>query len=209
MKMMGQKVVSQTTKIYRKLDDTQRLMIEVSLDNYEDMFNEWDPAPFKRRDIDPDLRTFFKECSDEIGLKHPIAIVFYLPKQEVDLEKQRKCIEGLRNFFLFNQYLTQKEIKSARKDALRYFAIGVIFLAIAVTLEKFFEKTLLLGVLGQGLFIGGWVFAWEALSIVVFKKQELSYTMSEWERFLDAPIVFKKEEPRQHVNDEIMEYLPQ
>lgn len=190
---MPEHTISKTTQIYRKFEDTERLMIEVSLDNYEDMFNEWDPTPFKRRDIDPHLRTFFEECSDEISMKHSIAVVFYLPKGEVDMEKQEKCIEGLRNFFRFNHYLTVKERKDSRKKALQHFIVGAIFLVIAVGFENFFEKNMLSSTLGQGLFIGGWVFLWEALSIVAFKNSELKLNLRGWERFLDAPIVFKKE----------------
>jgi hypothetical protein len=168
-------------------------MIEVALDNYEDIFNEWDPAPFKRRDIDPDLRTFFEECSEEISLKHDIAIVFFLPKGEVDMEKQEKCVEGLRNFFRFNKYLGEKEMVRSRKNALKHLLIGVLFLVIAVLFEHQFEKDVLFDILVQGLFIGGWVFAWEAVSTVAFKHSELIYNIREWERFLDAPITFKKE----------------
>ena len=184
---------SQTAQIYRKFEDTDRLMIEVALDNYEDIFNEWDPAPFKRRDIDPDLRTFFEECSGEISLKHGIAIVFFLPKGEIDMEKQQKCIEGLHNFFRFNKYLIEKEIMRSRKNAVKHLLIGVLFLAIAVLFEHQFEKDVLFDILGQGLFIGGWVFIWEAISSVAFRHGELTYSIREWDRFLDAPIAFKKE----------------
>jgi hypothetical protein len=181
------------SQIYRKFEDTDRLMIEVALDHYEDIFNEWDPAPFKRRDIDPDLRTFFEECSDEISLKHPLAIVFFLPKGEIDMEKQQKCVEGLHNFFRFNKYLAEKEMILSRKTALKHFLIGMVFLVIAVLFEHQFEKDVLFDILGQGLFIGGWVFAWEAVSTVAFKHSELLYSIREWDRFLDAPIAFKKE----------------
>lgn len=184
---------SQTAQIYRKFENTERLTIEVALDNYEDIFNEWDPAPFKRRDIDPDLRAFFEECSEEISLKHDIAIAFFLPKGEADMEKQQKCIEGLHNFFRFNKYLVKKEIIHSHKNALKHFLIGVLFLAIAVIFERQFEKDVLFDILGQGLFIGGWVFIWETISSIAFRHGGLTYRIREWERFLDAPISFKKE----------------
>jgi hypothetical protein len=190
---MGKAHRSQTAQIYRKFEDTDRLMIEVALDNYEDIFNEWDPAPFKRRDIDPDLRAFFEECSDEVSLKHPLAIVFFLPKGEIDMEKQQKCVEGLRNFFRFNKYLAEKEIVFSRKRVMKHLLIGALFLVIAVLFEHQFETDVLFDILGQGLFIGGWVFAWEAVSTVAFKHSELTYSIREWDRFIDAPIVFKKE----------------
>ena len=190
---MLKKKRTKMTQVYRKHENTDRILIEVALDRYEDIFNEWDPAPFKRRDIDPDLRSFFEECSREISLRHPLAIAFFLPKAELDYEKQEKCVEGLRNFFIFNRHLAEKRIRLSLKSALRYFLIGIIFLVIATVFENFFEKSVLSGVLGQGLFIGGWVFIWEAFSIAIFKNKTAQYRIKEWDRFLDAPVIFKKE----------------
>ncbi|HEY9585026.1 MAG TPA: hypothetical protein VJJ02_00320 [Candidatus Paceibacterota bacterium] len=188
-------------QIYRKYENTDRRLIEVALDKYEDIFNEWDPAPFKRRDIDPDLRTFLEECSEEISLRHPIAIAFYLPKGALDHEKQEKCVQGLHNFFIFNKHLTKKELWLSYQNALRYVFIGLVFLATAVLFERQLEKTILFELLDQGLFVGGWVFIWEALTIVAFRNQKLKHRIAEWDRFLDALIVFKKERKPDQVFD--------
>lgn len=181
-----------SSQSYRKFEDTDRLLIEVALDNYEEIFNEWDPTPFKRRDIHPDLRSFFEECSSEISLHKPVAIAFFLQRGERDEEKEKRCIEGLRHFFSFNAYLSEKRLRRSYKYALKNFLTGVAFLSIAVTFESQFEKNVLTGILDQGLFIGGWVFAWEALSTVAFRNTAIKNNIAEWDRFLDAPIVFKK-----------------
>ena len=144
---------------------------------------------------------FLKESSEEISLRHPIAIAFYLPKGEIDHEKQEKCIQGLHNFFTFNKQLAMKALVNSNKLALRYFLIGMIFLVVAILFEHQFEKGFLFGVLQEGLFIGGWVFAWEALTTAAFQNRELRRHISEWERFLDAPIVFKKEHRPDQVFD--------
>ncbi len=196
-----EKKSKKTTQIYRKHEGTNRLLIEVALDHYEDIFNEWDPAPFKRRDIDPDLQAFLEECSEEISMRHPLAIAFYLPKAELDYEKQEKCVQGLHNFFTFNKHLTKKELRFSYHQALRYFLIGLVFLAVAVLFEHQFEKTVLFELLDQGIFVGGWVFAWEALTTVAFQNQKIKRRIAEWDRFLDAPVVFKKERKPDQVFD--------
>ncbi len=182
-----------TTQIYRKYNDTDRYMVEVALDSYEEIFNEWDPAPFKRRDVHPALVAFFEECSSEISLRHPLAIAFYLPKRELDSETQERCASGLRNYFAFSVHVLYKQLARSHKHTLRNAAIGGIFLFIATFFDKAFEHSVLPSVFGQGLFIGGWVFVWEALSTFAFKDNSIRYKIKEWERFLDAPIVFKKE----------------
>ncbi len=190
--MMRKKTVL-TTQIYRKYNDTDRYMVEVALDSYEDIFNEWDPAPFKRRDVHPALVAFFEECSSEISLKHPLAVVFYLPKSELDTEKQEQCASGLRNYFAFSVHVLDKQLMRSHKHSLRNSLIGVLFLFTAVYFDKSFDQTLFRSLFGQGLFIGGWVFVWEALSTFAFKDNSIRYKIKEWQRYLDAPIVFKKE----------------
>lgn len=190
---MRKKAMLTTTQIYRKYNDTERYMVEIALDSYEEIFNEWDPAPYKRRDVHPALVSFLEECSSEISLRHPLAIIFYLPKHEVDPEKQERCVNGLRNYFAFNIHVLGKQLMWSRKQALRNVAIGAVFLFSAISFEKYFDKTLFWSLFSQGLFIGGWVFVWEALSTVAFKDNSIRDKIKEWERFLDAPIVFKKE----------------
>ena len=47
---------SRLRKIYRQNPDTGAFLIEVALDRYEEIFNEWDPVPYKRRDLNPARR---------------------------------------------------------------------------------------------------------------------------------------------------------
>jgi hypothetical protein len=182
-----------SAQIYRRDIETDRYLIEVALDRYEDIFNEWDPAPFKRRDIHPNLTEFFEECSMEINLKHRVAIVFYLPKGEIDLEKQEHCIRGLRNHFGFAVHILRKRLARVERHAMRNIVIGLFFLFVATFLETKISATLLSSVLVQGLFIGGWVFIWEAFSSVIFKESTTRTKIKEWERLSESPISFRKE----------------
>ncbi len=50
-------------KIYERDKATGAYIISVAIDKYTDIFNEWDPAPFRKRDIDQDLRYFLEDCS--------------------------------------------------------------------------------------------------------------------------------------------------
>ena len=188
----------ETHQIYRKSEETNHYLIEVALDKYEDIFNEWDPAPFKRRDLHPNLTEFFEECSSEINIRYQVAVVFYLPKAEIDLEKQEQCIRGLRNHFAYSVHTLRKRLKVSRQRAIRNILVGIAFLFVATTAEASYTRTLLSSVLVQGLFIGGWVFVWEGISSVMFKDHSTRTKAKEWERLHDAPIAFKKEHKPGH-----------
>lgn len=183
----------QTAHVYSKFEETNRYAIEAAVDNYEDIFNEWDPAPFKRRDLNPALQTFLEECSRDISIQHPLAIVFSMPSLEHNMSKEAVCIEGIKNQFAFKVHVLEKEKAEVMYGMMRNFLIGVTFLCVAVISESQFPDEFFLNVLVQGFFIGGWVFIWEALSIIGFKNQALKHKIQEWKRFLDAPIVFRNE----------------
>ena len=182
-----------TAHAYPKFEDTDRYTIEIAVDNYDDIFNEWDRAPFERRGLDPELQCFLEECSRDISLSHPLAIVFFMPTVEHDADTEARCVAGVRNQFAFKIHVLNKELHGAMIGVLRNLLIGVTLLFLSIFYAGLLAKTLSLQVLGAGLSIGGWVFIWEALATIGFKNRTLHHTIKEWERFLDAPIVFKQE----------------
>ena len=62
--------------IYEKDQATSAFIIATAIERYTDIFNELDPAPFKKRDIDQDLRVFLEDCSADIPLKYNVILQF-------------------------------------------------------------------------------------------------------------------------------------
>ena len=74
--------------LYERNPVTGNFIIEIALDKYGDVFNEWDHATYRKRDMDPELAFFLEESSAEIPIRYGLDLVFYLPKQEMDKEKE-------------------------------------------------------------------------------------------------------------------------
>jgi hypothetical protein len=72
------------SEVYALDKSTNRYMIEIALDRYEDIFNEWDPAPFKRREIDADLELYLEGSAEEIPSRYPIELFFMVPRGKRD-----------------------------------------------------------------------------------------------------------------------------
>ena len=47
-----------TLNSYRKDKESGRVIIPISLDKYDDVFDDWDPSPFKLRDIEDEFLGF-------------------------------------------------------------------------------------------------------------------------------------------------------
>ncbi len=182
-----------TEHAYPKFQETDRYAIEIAVDNYADIFNKWDSAPFKRRGLDPELQYFLEECSRDIVLKHSLAVVFYMPHAEHKTDKESLCVAGIRNQFALKIHVLNQELREVMIGVIRNTIIGISFLFLSLLYENPSNGAVFFQVLIAGLSIGGWVFIWEALSTIGFKNRALYRTIREWRRFLDAPIVFKKE----------------
>lgn len=168
----------------------ETFIIEVSLDGYEDIFNEWDPAPFKRRDLDPDLIYFLETCSDDIPLRYPIRIKFEMPKDLRNSDRENKIVTGIRNYFKFMKNSIEKEIDQVRKRIFIYTVMSFGFLLAATLSSGIAAKNILLQTGVEGLFIGGWVFLWEAISLVFFSMRDKQIEYRKADRFGGAEYVF-------------------
>ena len=179
------------TEIYNQYKPTGAYIIEVGLRKYTDVFNEWDPAPFKRRDLDPDLVQFLEECSSEIPMKFPLLLLFHLPEEKHSSDSEEWIITGVNSFFNHTKDLMLKKIKQANRRILFDTLLGFLFLFLAIILEKIFQVHFLLKILLEGVFIGGWVFLWEAFYCFFFENRGLYSNLKQYKRFSRATIHFK------------------
>jgi hypothetical protein len=56
-------------QVYDKDSDTDAYVINIVVKRYEDIFNNLDPSPFKRRDLNSNLISFLEDCSSDIPLR--------------------------------------------------------------------------------------------------------------------------------------------
>jgi hypothetical protein len=177
-------------QIYKQNPETDAYIIEVSLDNYNEVFNGWDPSPIKRRDLDPDLLKFIQQCSHDIPLKFPVELHFYMPKDLYDENKEGLTRDGVINNFNFIVHFTRNELINNRKKIFMYIMMSFFFLSMASIVRQQASLGVLSSIAIEGMFIGGWVFLWEAFSLFFFVRQETVTRLKRIRRFIDTPIYF-------------------
>jgi hypothetical protein len=167
-------------------------MIEAALDHYTDIFSEWDPAPFKRRELDPDLKLYLESSADEIPTKYSIEVCFILPPGTRDKAIEQDVRDGLRNSVDFKLYLIRKELRLINARTFRYVLSGLGTFLVATLLEKPASFNVLTSVLTEGLFIGGWVFLWEAVSLFFFSNRDLYNRYHTYKRLRNSEVIFSE-----------------
>jgi len=178
-------------QIYKMNPDTSAFIIEISLVDYNEIFNGWDPSPIKRRDLDPDLVNFMEVCSSDIPLEYSLELQFYVPEDQYNEDKEKLSRIGIKNNFDFTSHFIRKEIKQIRKKIILYIIMAIAFLSVGYlsgrqTVPSFFTTILI-----EGLSIGGWVFLWEAFSLFFFSRQEVYSRLKMYRRFQETKISFE------------------
>jgi hypothetical protein len=177
-------------QVYRIDEETGRVIIDVALDRYLDYFHEWDNSTYKRRDLHPDLAQFLDVCSHEIPLKHKLKIVFAIKNKTVDLDKESMITKSYHNYYLANLQYVEREIRRKVRFAILVAGIAILILAMYYLISGPSNTIFAYRIIREGVFIGGWVFMWEAFHIIAFQTLDPLKRRKELKRFLEATITF-------------------
>ena len=182
----------ETLSLYRTNPENNAYLIEVSLDDYSELFNGWDASPVRRKDLEPELLDYLEEAGTEIPIKQSIEMVFYLPKDKRDAEKDERSILTIQNNFKVVNQMIQKKIERNYRRLLVYVTLSLIFLVAAYLLRNVTTLSLLTNIMIEGFFIGGWFLLWEAFSLFFFDTHEFKIRQKIFKRFIDSKIIFKE-----------------
>jgi hypothetical protein len=175
--------------MYPKNPLTGANVIEVSLDDYSELFNGWDASPLRKKDLEPELLDYLEQAGYEIPLKESVEICFYVPEAIADADKEMKSVTGVTNNFRVVMFFINKALATGRRQIAVFMTLSMIFLLIAYLIRNV-EAGLLLSIVIEGLFIGGWFLLWEAFSLFFFTGHETRTRRKIFIRFINAPIRF-------------------
>jgi len=165
--------------------------IEITIDHYDEIFNEWDPSPFRRRDLHPDLTDYLDYCSKEIPLKYPIRLSIEVPEDKRNATAEKMVEQGIRNNIRMDIFQLNKEIGKSDTLAILEMVFAFFFLFIAyylmgLELEGTFYRAAI-----EGISIWGWVLEWQGILGFFFAKPGHRKQKKEYTRYLNAEVVFK------------------
>lgn len=178
------------SEIYRYDKKTDSFNIDISLDEYSDIFDEWDFAPFTKRDINPDLIKFIEECASEIPIKSHIIVNFYIPSQLKDEKTEEKIKRIIKNNFKFNFRKIYNNKRRLIKNVFFYAISGLIFLFISSIAENYVKIQIIKHILSNGIMIGGWVLIWEIFSTIFFKLKEYNFRLKIYQKLISSSLFF-------------------
>jgi len=176
-------------KLYKFDESSNTYLIDVSLDDYDDVYDDWDPSPFKKRDIEDEFNDFVVNSSEDIPLNFNIKIVLYLPESKKDLKKEVALISAYKNYYNYAMERLNKNKSNLNRKTISYLFLSVLLLSIGYFFIKD-AQNVFLNVLHEGIFIGGWVFLWEFFTNIFITTREIQTEYKLYKRLYNSEIDF-------------------
>ena len=152
---------------------------EVSLviDDYNDIFSDFDPRPFNKRALSDDfLLAAKKAAKDENRL---VQLNFLIPKSKRDLDEEKLIKKRLNHHFEKNYSALEREKSKIVKNGTGFIAAGIILMLVAsLILSRRVGGGFLLNFLIVLFEPGGWFLFWEGLYQVVFESKKINESLS-------------------------------
>lgn len=187
---MAKKKKSILDKLYSYDKKNNAYVIEVSLDKYEDIYNEWDPTPFRKRDIEPEFMDYLLDSSYDIPYKYNLDIKLYLPKSKEDEKKEKNAKAAMKSYFNYMLDRNKKHLLDSVSRCARSLVISLILLGFYVATSSNNELGELSSVLVEGVGILGWVAMWHVGEEILFKGINKITKRKVIKRLSDAKVEF-------------------
>jgi len=188
--MSGQKMYEVLNRLYRRNPHSKAYIIDIQIREYGDLFNDLDPSPLRKRDLDQDFINYLEESSADIPLKHSLDLHISCPFSQKEEDKEVRIIQGVKSYYQIILHNIQRKLFQLVKSALLYFTIGIIFLFLSLYSTKSLSPTYVHKLISEGMIIGGWVFLWESLALAAFKSSSLRKERRRMQRILESKISF-------------------
>ncbi len=167
-------------------------VIKLSPAKYLDIFNNLDPYPIRKRDINQHVVNYIEDCSSDIPLKQKIKIEIKIKDEARNEDLEQRTTKGIRNYFRYILEYHQRRAREVVNTSIAYVVVFVMLTVSALVLEpldipvnRIFATTVL-----EGLSIGSWVFLWEAIAGVAIKNKQNRFQIRTYKRLAGCALTF-------------------
>lgn len=164
--------------------------IDVQVQRIEQLFDNRDPAPFRERDLDPDLADYLLVGGEDLASHSRIAVVFWLEHEPASGEVEHAFRAHFEDMIA---RLGRQRRRSRRTGALMLVlgSVLVILLLAAAQLVRSIVPGAIGTALAEGLVISSWVVLWRPVEILLYGGIPVRQERRVVERLLRATVIVR------------------
>lgn len=141
--------------------------IDIQAQRIEQLFDNRDPAPFRERDLDPNLAEYLVEAAEDLVSHDGLAIMFWLEHEASHAELEH----AFRGHFEEVRARLQRRRRRNRRIGAVTLLLGIFLVVVLFTLAQLVAAAVP-GALGaglkEGLVISSWVVLWRPVEILIY-----------------------------------------
>ncbi|MUK87941.1 hypothetical protein GMD78_05955 [Ornithinibacillus sp. L9] len=165
-------------------------MIDISVQGYHDVFTSLKPSVYNIIDLNANIKSFLEDCMNDIPSHQKIALEFNMADEIKDVRMEKEIEEGIRNYFSFQLFLLDNEFITKRKRMVLYISVSFLFTVPSIFFQTLQHDEILWKLFILSLTVGGWIFLWEAFSLLFIDRSKVLKKRKQYKRIVHASILF-------------------
>jgi hypothetical protein len=143
--------------------------LELYLGEARQLFNSMDPAPFRKRDLDPKAADYIVDWAREVPAGQPLNLIVHLGQESAHADDAAMLSGAMRDYFGRRAVATRKKVRQLLRTGRISLLIGLAFMALMMVLGEavfsVFKHAAYATLLKESLMISGWVALWRPAEI--------------------------------------------
>lgn len=175
---------------YKK--EGEQYLVEIKLNEVRQLFNSFDPAPFREKDLEASAETYIVDSVRELHMDTPIKLVLHLPQTACTDDAISSVPVAIHNYFAYRADITAKELRFTLRQGRIALFIGLVFLISCIAAQQMIaslEKTGLMWlIIEEGFLISGWVAMWRPIEVFLYEWWPIRHRRRIHEKLARMPI---------------------
>lgn len=165
--------------------EESRHVIDVRLNTVDQLFDNRDPAPFRERDLDPDLVEYLVAAAEDLSSLGAFKVVFWIAQPCVPEEVQT----GYRAHFEYELERVERRSRRQRRTGQVALVLGLVLLVALISVSELLApaSSRVIRVLREGLLILSWVVMWRPVEALIYDWLPIRRERKLMQRLHDAP----------------------
>jgi hypothetical protein len=164
--------------------------VPLKLDEYNDIFSDFDARPFHQRALSQDFLSETKRASVDKAHDY-IELKLLVPSNKRNLEHEEIIKKRLKAHFKRHFSILNEEKKKIIERGAVYVLIGLIMMVAATIITIMFdEDRFLIAFLIILLDPAGWFFLWEGMGLIIFESKKKNQDHDFYEKMSKSKIYF-------------------
>lgn len=166
--------------------------IAIRLNSVSQLFNSFDPSPFREKDLDSDAEEFIVGWVRELPHNAPFTLAVRLPPEEAARPEAAGIGEAIANYFDYRARMIDRELRELFRIGRRSLLIGLVVLAACLTASQTLAPLLpgatAARIVEESLIIVGWVANWRPIEIYLYAWWPIRRRAALYRRIAATPV---------------------